>query len=395
VFVGNRPAVVQYAGRSACCAGLDEIIFELPSELQGCFVPIAVRSSGSVSNFASIPVAPSGEACSDPIGVPVGLVTKAQSSGASVGAISLGPTPVLETSGFSFVGALAGRLSRLLKTPVTEQELLTIIRASHARRGRAFRTVMKKYAPILKARNLDPETLLRIADELNSQGAVAIFGAGTIPSDISSLFVGLLPPPGTCNVGSRSSYQLERFEIEREAGVVDAGPQLLLSGPAGAKTLERSLNGGYQVSLDPASTSRGLPPGMYFVTSNGGSDVGPFSASLEVGDPLTWTNKNAIGFVDRSEPLTITWSGGPSTGYVVIGGDGRSSDTPKSSFVCVADVRNRTFTVPDFVLAAIPHTSNGSLYLALHPLQNLFTAPGIDIGYFANLTGDSKPIAFQ
>jgi uncharacterized protein (TIGR03437 family) len=395
VFVGNRPAVVQYAGRSGCCAGVDEIIFQLPSGLQGCFVPVAVRTSGTVSNFASIPVAPAGQACSDPIGIPADVITKAQSSAASVGAISLGPTAVLETSGFSFVGALAGRLSRLLKTPVTEQELLTIIRASQSRRGRAFRTVMKKYAPILRARNLDPTSLLRIASELYSPGAAAIFEMGTIPSAIPSLFAGLLPPAGTCNAGFRSSYQPGRSDIQGEGGVADAGPQLLLTGPAGARTLERSPNGGYQAPLDSGSPEGGLPPGTYFVTSNGGTDIGAFSASLEIGNPLTWTNKNAIGFVDRSEPLTITWSGGPPTGYVVIGGDGRSSDTPKSSFVCVADIRDQTFTVPDFVLARIPHTSNGSLYITLHPLQNLFTAPGMDIGYFANLTGDTKAIAFQ
>jgi uncharacterized protein (TIGR03437 family) len=176
VFVGNRAAVVQYAGRSECCAGLDEIVFEIPAGVNGCFVPVAVRTAGSVSNFVSMPVAPPGEPCSDPIGLPPDLVAKAATGdNIAVGGIALGPVPALEAAGFSFVKALADRLSAALRTPVTDQELLELVRVARHRRGRAFQSVMKKYGPILKARHLDPESLFRITSMVNAPGYGAIF----------------------------------------------------------------------------------------------------------------------------------------------------------------------------------------------------------------------------
>jgi len=43
VMVGNQRAKVVYAGRSGCCAGMDEIIFEAPEGIEGCKVPVWVR----------------------------------------------------------------------------------------------------------------------------------------------------------------------------------------------------------------------------------------------------------------------------------------------------------------------------------------------------------------
>src|SRR5262249_52438936 len=43
VLVGTQRAKVLYAGRSGCCAGLDQISIEVPSGIEGCFVPVWVR----------------------------------------------------------------------------------------------------------------------------------------------------------------------------------------------------------------------------------------------------------------------------------------------------------------------------------------------------------------
>jgi uncharacterized protein (TIGR03437 family) len=64
VLVGGVPAAISYAGRSGCCAGLDQIAFVAPSSVTGCFVPITVRTGATtVSNFATIPIAPAGQSC--------------------------------------------------------------------------------------------------------------------------------------------------------------------------------------------------------------------------------------------------------------------------------------------------------------------------------------------
>ena len=393
VFVGNQAATVQYAGRSGCCAALDQIVIQIPQNVQGCFVPLTVRTNGFVSNFVSLPIAPAGMACSDPIGFSPDLLTKAASgSGASVAAIALGPIPVLQNAGFSFTQGLAERLSSLLGTKVTEQDLKTIIHASGARRGRAWKTVMKKYAPLLRARNIDPATIVAMVTALNYQGVRAVFAQFGGPTSFWSQFAFAFPPPGTCTAGRAWQYQGRAVGAENRAD--DAGPQLLFTGPGGTQTLNQLPSGGYELTLAPGSTNFGLPSGTYSVSSNGGRNIGAFTATMEVGSSLTWSNKTSVGFIDRSQPLTINWSGGAPSGYVVFGGAANGGGVA-TAFTCVEDVRKQTLTVPDFVLNAMSHTSNGSVFLTAHPLQNLFSAPGVDVGFFADLSSDSKTIGFQ
>ncbi len=49
VYVGNVKAAVSYQGRSGCCAGIDQILFTVPSGFQGCYVPVVVKSGNMVS----------------------------------------------------------------------------------------------------------------------------------------------------------------------------------------------------------------------------------------------------------------------------------------------------------------------------------------------------------
>ena len=65
VMVGDRQATVVSKGRSDCCAGIDYIVFEAPPGVEGCYVPVAVRTDGVLSNFATMSIAPDGKACAD------------------------------------------------------------------------------------------------------------------------------------------------------------------------------------------------------------------------------------------------------------------------------------------------------------------------------------------
>jgi len=67
VYVGTTTATVQYHGRSGCCAGVDQIVFEVPSGVEGCYVPVGVHVGAVTSNIATIAVSSSGETCSDSI----------------------------------------------------------------------------------------------------------------------------------------------------------------------------------------------------------------------------------------------------------------------------------------------------------------------------------------
>lgn len=80
VLVGNTTARTLYAGPSGCCAGIDQIIFEAPAGVEGCFVPIAVRfRDGEVGlNFATMSIAAQGGTCSDPHGLSATQVQRLQ-----------------------------------------------------------------------------------------------------------------------------------------------------------------------------------------------------------------------------------------------------------------------------------------------------------------------------
>ncbi|MGH8246396.1 MAG: hypothetical protein ACREUU_08180, partial [Gammaproteobacteria bacterium] len=68
VWVGGREAEVQYRGRSGCCVGVDQIVFVVPAGVEGCYVSVAVQIDNVISNYVSIAVASSGNACTDPVG---------------------------------------------------------------------------------------------------------------------------------------------------------------------------------------------------------------------------------------------------------------------------------------------------------------------------------------
>jgi hypothetical protein len=147
-----------------------------------------------------------------------------------------------------------------------------------------------------------------------------------------------------------------------------------------------------------------LAPGDYTVDNGaGGKDVGAFSATLTIpSNSVSWTGQDAIGNIDRSQDLTIAWSG---SGTVEITG---SSENPAAGvgaqFACIAtDANNGTFTVPAWVLSALPASGNatdipapiGFLGVATGGVPARFQAPGIDAGYFSWLAVQLKNVNYQ
>jgi hypothetical protein len=99
--------------------------------------------------------------------------------------------------------------------------------------------------------------------------------------------------------------------------------------------------------------------------------------------------------LDRSQPLTIAWSGGPAAGHVVFGG--YAGGSASTAFLCTEDAAKGSFTVPQYVLSAMPAVTSrqGYLFLAAHPLERGFSAPGLDIGFFLNFSNDSEAVEFR
>jgi hypothetical protein len=185
---------------------------------------------------------------------------------------------------------------------------------------------------------------------------------------------------------------------------LDAGAQLLLNGPNAANkavprqpntthysaTLYTSGVGGFGGS----GTENTLTQGTYTISGTGGTDIGAFTARVDLPGDFVWSNQDAIPDpIPRSSGLTITWTGG-GTGLVTIAGTalaqtGGTQQSPIYSatfFDCVAQASAGSFTVPSSVLQQLPAVSNnleqlflGTLWVSAIPDvskgQGVFSAP--------------------
>jgi hypothetical protein len=93
---------------------------------------------------------------------------------------------------------------------------------------------------------------------------------------------------------------------------------------------------------------------------------------------IVWTNQNAAATVNRTQGLTVTWTGGSPGSYVFISGNA-TSGTASGSFSCYAPQSAGTFTVPSYILLGLP---SGSGNTSVQNSTNLvtFTASGLDFG---------------
>jgi uncharacterized protein (TIGR03437 family) len=164
---------------------------------------------------------------------------------------------------------------------------------------------------------------------------------------------------------------------------LDAGT-IKVSGPGLSSTTLMSeapfLAGFYEAQLAAGS----LSSGTYTFTGSGGANVGPFTAMITFPNPpLTWTNQAAAATVMRSAGLPVTWTGGATGTYVEIGGNSSSSSgSAFGSFTCIAPVSAGSFTVPSYVLAALP-AGMGSVTVENETNFSSFTATGLNNGFAA------------
>jgi len=176
---------------------------------------------------------------------------------------------------------------------------------------------------------------------------------------------------------------------------LDAG-NLSVTGPSG--TLQMTAISNPQVSGPTGEYEATLPNGWipanggsFTFTGTGGKNVGAFTVSISYTNPLTWTNQNSIATVTRSQGVTVTWTGGESSSYVYIGGSS-SSNAGSASFTCYAPVSAGTFTVPSYVLLALPAGPNGFLSLENATTPVSFSATGLNSGAaFAGISFSISP----
>jgi hypothetical protein len=118
--------------------------------------------------------------------------------------------------------------------------------------------------------------------------------------------------------------------------------------------------------------------GSFTFTGSGGADVGPFTATINLSPLLAWTNTSAAATIDRTQGLLLTWTGGNPGTYVYIGGTSLSTPTLGVGYTCLAPVDAGQFTVPSYILSALP-AGNGGTSLQ-NVLYSTLSASGLDVG---------------
>jgi uncharacterized protein (TIGR03437 family) len=321
VYIGGQEAKIVFRGRNGCCTSVDTVYVTVPHGVTGCAVSVLMQIANAVSNATSIAIADNGRTCTpvNPM-VPVGVIGLTGSF--KVGGIFLDRS--VETIG----GILGG-------PP-------TISKADAA--GGSFEKITYTNAPPTGSQ-LD----------VNSYGSCSV-----------SNYQGTTPPSTTG--GSITP--------------LDAGPSIAMTGPNGlSKTLSKSTLGNsifYETQLDQTATT--LAPGAYTFTGPGGADVGMFTANYTLPQIFTWTDQSTITSVNRASGVTVHWTGGNPSGYVIITGFS-TSGTISVSFSCTAHVGDGSFTVPPVVLLALPSSGSslaGSLDVETFDYQLFGPPPGLD-----------------
>lgn len=351
VFVGGQPATVQYSGRSTCCSGVDQIVFIVPANAPaGCWVPVYVRTGGTaVSNVVSMGINPTGSVCSTDV---------------------LPQITSIIVKGGKFGKAIALRA-------MTHQDVGTI-------------------APV---------------DTTADYHASYAFDAMPGPFPFHPVYS--FPPSGTCTAyavpGDLLNGDLPPGTMP-ETAPLDFGAPFLLTGPNGMRTLTslftnlRASYLGGSISGNILPSSLFLDPGSYKLMGFGGMDIGPFSTSFNIPQPLAWTNRNQLSLVDRTQPLTVSWTGGDIGQVVTVMGFGVDLPTNSSAvFACIAPQGSSSLTVPPAILANLPPTrgnpqqSKDVIYLVTLPgssVSNL-NAKGLDQGLALFYLVNGKTVVVQ
>lgn len=342
ILVGGQPATALYSGRMPGVAGVDQINFQLPANAPtGCNVPVQLQTSAGYSNTVTMAISANGQPCSDP------------------------------QNPFSALSANGGKIGSILLT--------------HADIA----------APLLPG-----QSMLSLLIDLST----ATFADSSGMGSLANLFL-TAPPQGTCSALSSGIDFASLLGAGTGSPIgtagrnLDAGPSVMVSGSAGAvalKPLNASVQASPYASTLGGSSTAGLTdlpallnPGTIQIRGSGGKDVGAFSASVTMGSGVVWSNRSQISEFNRSNPLTVTWTGGATSNLVLIAGTSTNlTNNTSMGFYCLAPAAPGSFTVPVAALANLPPTlgntnAEGLLMVATIGSGSYptFQASGLDAGF--------------
>jgi uncharacterized protein (TIGR03437 family) len=181
---------------------------------------------------------------------------------------------------------------------------------------------------------------------------------------------------------------------------LDAGTSINATGPQGSLALTKLSFGGqqlYTATSVPANFIGAAGGTFTYDNGNGGADVGHFNTTTNFPANFAWTNSGAVTAIDRTQGVTVTWSGGAPGVTVTISGSATATvngSAVTGSFTCQAPLSAGTFTVPPPVLLALP-AGSGSLLLTDNTNPQTFTASGLDVAYTFDTAGFTENVRYN
>lgn len=166
--------------------------------------------------------------------------------------------------------------------------------------------------------------------------------------------------------------------------ILTAGSSLNLNGPGGEQIslpYTAAHNPPYSATL--ATDFIPSAGGTFTFSGSGGSgaQIGSFNVSVTLPPPVTWTNMSAASNIVKSRGFPVNWTGGTSSGIVLISGDSTGAAGLKVTFQCFVPATAGTFMIPPEVLLSLPDTTT-SASLGVGSLEDpvTFSASGLDLG---------------
>jgi hypothetical protein len=347
VLVGGVSATIQYQGRTPTAVGLDQINFIVPLTAPlGCAVSIIVQTTtpATVSNGPTMSLAATdGATCTDPTQIiPTSYLTKSSVKAA-----------YLNINVNSFLNGFTG--------PGNNPSTTTSLQASAG--------------------------FLQFTQAQLAASSVVTNAEPTLGSCVMGIVVG----NGSGGGGPVATY-------------LNAGSSVTLTPPSGPPVILSPQTAGVQIVYQNSTLST-APSGTWGFSNTGGSDVGPLNFNFPIPAQVTWTNQTSLSTgaaIDHTQPLTITWAGGDSNGYVDIQGEGQigpsNAPTYTSYFHCSAPTSAGSFSIPPAAMSGIPTGANA--FAGLQVSTNAFplTLPaisGFDVGVDASSFQTVIPVIFK
>ncbi|MDZ4800980.1 MAG: hypothetical protein SGI92_22710 [Bryobacteraceae bacterium] len=320
VEIGGISAPVLYRGRTAF-PGLDQINVTVPAGVTpGCDVSLLVKTGAISSNSTTIPVSATGGNC-----------PATQPGGGGTG------TPTISQAD----------IDRWLAAGQFRSGSVTLSRST---------TYASAAATPTRQDTLD-------AGFLRISGGDLQRALGQFAGQINQTTI------GSCTVTQITLSAQNPFPGFTPT-FLDAGATVDVRGPSGSKSAPRQRETvagitfiGYNATVGNGTPGNYMDQGSYTFSNPGGPDVGIFNGSIQVGPELNWTNRSTITSVNRSQGVTVTWSGGDPNTNVEISGFNSSINlqtfsSTTVSFVCLAKNSDGRFTVPASVLTQLPASTS-------------------------------------